>query len=64
MPSGQQKFAKKGSERYLMSGPNHILATLRWDDGRSLCHENFCWWFLNRYWVHQEQEIMCFLENV
>ena len=36
MPSRQQKSAKKGSKRYLMSGPNHILVILRWDDGRSL----------------------------
>ena len=35
MPSRQQKSAKKGSERYLMFGPNHILLILRWDDGRS-----------------------------
>ena len=49
MPSRQQKSAKKGSERYLMFGPNHILVTLRWDDGLSPGHENVCWWFLNRY---------------
>ena len=35
MPSWQQKSAKKGSKRYLMFGPNHILVTLRLDD-----HEN------------------------
>ena len=40
MPSRQQKSAKKGSERYLMLGPNHILVTLWWDDGRSPGHEN------------------------
>ena len=34
MPSRQQKSAKKVSERNLMFGPNHILVTLRWDDGR------------------------------
>ena len=33
MPSRQQKFTKKGSERYLMFGTNHFLVTLRWDDG-------------------------------
>ena len=36
MTSRQQKSAKKGSERYLMFGPNHILVTLRWVDGRYL----------------------------
>ena len=35
MPSRQQKSAKKGSKRYLMFGPNHILVTLRWDGGPS-----------------------------
>ena len=35
MPCRQQKSAKKGSETYLMFGPNHILVTLRSDDGRS-----------------------------
>ena len=40
MPSRQQKSTKKGSERYLMFGPNQILVTLRWDDGRSPGHEN------------------------
>ena len=49
MPSRQQKLAKKGSERYLMFGPNHILVTLMWDDGRYPGHENVCRWFLNRY---------------
>ena len=49
MPSRQQKLAKKGSERYLMFGPNHILVTLRCDDGRYPAHENVCRWFLNRY---------------
>ena len=48
MPSWHQKSAKKGSERYLMFGPNHILVTWRWDDGRSPGHENVCRWFLNR----------------
>ena len=47
MSSGQQKSAKKGFERYLMFRPNHILLTLRWDDGRSPGHENVCRWFLN-----------------
>ena len=43
MPSWQQKKTpKKGSERYLMFGQNHILATLRWDDGRSPDQENVC----------------------
>ena len=36
MPFQQQKSANKVSERYLMFQPNHILVTLRWDDGRSL----------------------------
>ena len=31
----QQKSSKKGFERYLMFRPNHILVTLRWDDGGS-----------------------------
>ena len=48
IPSRQQNSAKKGSERYLMFGPNHILLTLRWDDGHSRSHENACQWFLNR----------------
>ena len=39
IPSRQLKSAKKGSERYLMFGPNHILVTLMWDDGRSPGHE-------------------------
>ena len=46
MPSRQQKFAKKGSKRYLMFGPNHILVTLRWADGSFPGHENNCQWFL------------------
>ena len=41
MPSRQQKFTKNGSERYLMFGPNHILVTLRWDDGVPLVTEMF-----------------------
>ena len=49
MPFRQQKSAKKDSERYLMFGPNHILVTLRWDDGRCLGHKNACRWFLSRY---------------
>ena len=36
---------RKGSERYFMFGPNHILVTMRWDDGRS----SVCSWYLNRY---------------
>ena len=48
MPSRQQKSAKKGSKRYLMYGPNYILLTLMWDDGRSPGHENVSRWFLNR----------------
>ena len=48
MPSRQQKSAKKDLERYLMFGPNHILVTLRWDDGRFPGHENVCRW-LNIY---------------
>ena len=42
MPSRQQKSAKKYSEKYLVIGPNHILVTLMWDDGRSPSHENAC----------------------
>ena len=42
IPSRQQKSPKKGSERYLMFGSNHILVTLRWDDGLSSGHENAC----------------------
>ena len=42
MPSRLRKSAEKGSERYLMFGPNHILVTLRWEDGRSPGHENAC----------------------
>ena len=49
MPSLQQKSEKKGSEKYVVFGPNHILLNFRWDDGRSPGHENVCWWFLNRY---------------
>ena len=49
MPSRQQTSAKKDSERYSMFGSNHILVTLRWDDGRSPGHENVCQWLLNRY---------------
>ena len=40
MPSAQQKFAKKGGERYLKFGSNHILVTLRWNDGRSPVHKS------------------------
>ena len=45
-PAG--KIRKEGSKRYLKFGLNHILVTLRWDDGRSSGHENVCRWFLNR----------------
>ena len=48
MPSRQQKSAKKDLERYLMFGPNHILVTLRCDDGHFPGHENVCRW-LNIY---------------
>ena len=54
MPSWQQKSANKGSEKYLMFGPNHILVILRWDDRRSPDHENVYRWFLNRYNVITE----------
>ena len=56
MPSQQQKSANQGSERYVKVGPNHILVTLRWGDGRSPGHENVCRWFLNRcnYWACQK----------
>ena len=49
MPSRQPKSAKKDSKRYLISALNHILVTLRWDDGLSPGHENVCRWFLNKY---------------
>ena len=39
MSSWQQKSAKKDSKSYLMFGPNQILVTLRWEDGRSFGHE-------------------------
>ena len=42
MLSRQQKSAKNALERYLIFEPNHILVTLRWDDGRSADHENVC----------------------
>ena len=51
MPSLQQKSAKKGSKRYLMFGPNHILITLRWDNGRSPGHKNFCYLFIYFYFI-------------
>ena len=49
MPSQQPKSAKKGSESYLMFGPNHILLSMRWNDGRSPGHEKVCRWFLYKY---------------
>ena len=65
MPSRQQKSAKKGSERYLMSGPNPISVTLRWRDGHSSGHENVCQWLIQIIIGSTEkQEIVCFLENV
>ena len=48
MPFRQQKSAKMGSEKYLMSGPNPISVTLRWGDVRSSGHENACQWFFNK----------------
>ena len=48
MPSRQQKSAKNGAERYLIFGPNLILVTLGWDDGRSCGHENGCRWFFQK----------------
>ena len=33
---------KKGLELYLMIGPNSVLGTFRWDDGRSTGHDNMC----------------------
>ena len=47
MLSREQKSAKNGPERYLIFGPNHILVTLRWNDGRSADHENVCWRFFS-----------------
>ena len=46
MPFRHQKSAKKGSEKYLIFGSNHILETLRWDDGRCPARENACRWFI------------------
>ena len=43
------KIRKEGFRKYVMFGPNHILVTLRWDEGRSPGQENVCRWFLNRY---------------
>ena len=45
MPSRQQKSAQNGSERYVF-GPNHILVSLRWGDGRFPGHETAWWWFV------------------
>ena len=45
MPSRQQKSTKIGPKKYLIFGPNHILVTLIWDDGRSPSHEDVCQWF-------------------
>ena len=68
MSSRKQKSTKNGSVRYLMFGANHILVTLRWDQGRSPGHENACWWFLNghtnNHWDCQNLEIVCLMENV
>ena len=47
MPSRQQKSEKKGSAKYLMLGPNHILISLRCDDRRSPGHGNVSRSFLN-----------------
>ena len=70
MPSRQQKSAKKDSERYLMFGPNHILVTLMWNDGRSPGHENILRWLLNRYktgqqngWLLRVQHTLSVREN-
>ena len=49
MPLRQHKSARKGSEMYLMFEPNHILVTLRLDDGHSFGHENVYRWFLKSY---------------
>ena len=49
MPFRQQKSAKKGSEKYLMFVPNHILVTLMCHDGPLPGHEIVCRWLLNRY---------------
>ena len=59
MLSRQQKSAKNGPERYLIFGPNHILVTLRWDDGRSAGHESVCRRFFfqrNLRWLFLEIE--------
>ena len=40
MSSQQQNLAENGPERYLMFGPNHILVTLKWNDGHRPGHEN------------------------
>ena len=36
------KNRQRSSKRFLILGPNYILVTLRWDDGRSSGHENDC----------------------
>ena len=41
MPSRQQK-STNGPERYLIFELNHILVTLRWDDGYSPGNKNVC----------------------
>ena len=48
-PSAAVKIRKESSKKYLMFGPNRILVTLRWDDGRYPGHENenVFWLFLN-----------------
>ena len=48
MPSQQQKYTEKDSERYLISGPNDILNIFRWNDRSFYGCDNVCWWFLNR----------------
>ena len=55
MPFRQQKSAKKGSQRYGMFGPNHILVTFMWDEERSPGHENVRVSPIdaNNYWVRQ-----------
>ena len=55
MPFRQQKSTKKGSQRYGMFGPNHILVTFMWDEERSPGHENVGVSQIdaNNYWVRQ-----------
>ena len=41
------KIRKEGIQRIF--NVNHILVTLRWEEGRSPSHKNVCRWFLKRH---------------